>query len=165
MCVCMVNIMYCSGSRCPFAPAHVLALGETPNTIMCTAHPTTMYLKAVCYHHTRTIEVHTTVTFVLFPTANQYIRSSTSIEQNILLCSTVGVTQAVAENVSSLHPNHFLPALTGSRQRPRSEPSPQHNPRRQLSLSMWSSGTSWATWQGWEGWSQWSHWSHRRPWN
>ena len=73
VCVCMVNIMYCSGSRCPFAPAHALALGGTPNTIMCTAHPTTMYLKAVCYHHTRTIEVHTAVTFVLFSTASQYI--------------------------------------------------------------------------------------------
>ena len=65
----------------------------------------------------------TTVTFVLFPIANQYIcRSITSvyIEQNILLCSAVGVcnTNTVAENVSSLHPNHLLPALAGSRQRP-----------------------------------------------
>ena len=33
------------------------------------------HLKAVCCH-TRTIEVHTTVTFVLFTTANQYIRRS-----------------------------------------------------------------------------------------
>ena len=58
-----------------------------------------------------------------------------------ILCSTVGVTQAVAENVSSLHPNHLLPVLAGSRERPRSEPSPQHNTRLQLSLSVWSSGT------------------------
>ena len=52
------------------------SLWERLHTIMCTAYPTTMHLKAVCYQHTRIIEVHTTVAFVLLPTASQYIRRS-----------------------------------------------------------------------------------------
>ena len=49
-----------------------------------------------------------------------------AINRSPRTCKAVGVcnTNTVAENVSSLHPTHLLPALAGSRQRPRSEPSP-----------------------------------------
>ena len=39
-----------------------------------------------------------------------------------ILCSAVCDTVAVAEYVTSLYSTHFLHALAGSRQRPRSEP-------------------------------------------
>ena len=67
-----------------YQPTHSLGRDTKYHNVYCIA--TTMHLKAVYYCHTRRIEVNTTVTFVLFLTANQYIRRSRTsiyIEQNI----------------------------------------------------------------------------------
>ena len=98
----------------------------------------------------------------MWHTTSQRFKYKKVINLSSYAVQLVYITQAVAENVSSQYHTHVLSACAGSRQRPRSEPSLQHNPSEQLLLSKGGSGTSWCAWQRRFSWSLRSQWS---PWN